>query len=120
MSALLKSKLDSFPFIDFEDLNSVIFNVIQMKDGMLNLSIELHNIDTENPEFPSEYGFTIRTTIFVDTLIKCAKSVEAFLDLGMFDNLVFLPESMCLDIDGETIYEFSWDDYLLNDNVQLN
>lgn len=111
MNKELKNKLGRFPFIDNEELNAVNFNVIQMKDGMLNLIIEYSYIDTEQEEYPLEYGITMRTSVYTNSLVDMANHVQQYLDLNLFDYIIFLSEGSCFDTEAEVLYEYDWEDY---------
>lgn len=115
-----KEKFNSFPFIDYEDFNAITFNVHQMEDGALNLLLDFICIDTDVEDFPYEYGYTLRTTIFEDNLVDMSKHVQAFLDLGMFNHLTYLSESLCLTYDGEVDFAFNFDDYFDSETTMLN
>lgn len=117
---LKKTTIGDFPFVDLEDVNTITFNIILAKDGKMNAIIDFGYIDMDDDDYPLEYGLSLRTTIFEKNLVDVAKKVKMFLDLGMFENLIFLPESVCMDNNGEMKYEFSWDDYLVSDNVMIN
>lgn len=120
MNHNLKSKLGGLLFFEFDDFNCLEFNVIKHSDGQFNLIMDVGFVNTEDEEFPYEYGYSTVTTLFADTLMEMAKLVDTFLKLGMFDHLVFLPEAVCLDSNGEVEFNFTWDDYFSSDSSVLN
>lgn len=101
----------SFPFIDFEDINAIAFTVLK-ENNQYNLMMDMLYINTDSEDYDTEYGYTTRTTKYSENLVELAVAVQSILDLGIYDNLIFLEESRCFDEDGETSFEFSWDDYL--------
>lgn len=120
MNHNLKSKLDGLLFFDFDDFNCLEFNVIKYDDGRFNLIMDIGYVDTEDDEYPYVYGYSTVTTVFADNLMEMAKKINTFLEFGMYDNLVFLPESACLNSDGSLEYNFSWEDYMASESLALN
>jgi len=120
MNHNLKSKLGGGLFFDFDDLNCVEFNVVKQSDGYFNLIMDVGFIDTENEDYPYEYGYTIPTTIFEKDLVEIGKKVQAYLDLKMFEQLIFIEESYCFNEDADVQFEFVWSDYLLESSTVLN
>ena len=120
MNHNLKNKLGGGLFFDFDDLNCVEFNVVKQSDGYFNLLMDVGFIDTENEEYPYEYGYTIPTTIFEKELVEIGKKVKAYLDLNMFDQLIFIDESYCFDEEGNVLFEFTWNDYIVETSTVLN
>lgn len=120
MNHNLKSKLGGILFFEYDDFNCIEFNVVTMGDGTLNLMMDIGYVNTEIEEYPYEYGYTMRTTIFEKDLVDVAKKVSDYLDFGMFEHLVFLNEAYCLNVEGDVEYEFLWDDYFANSSVVLN
>jgi hypothetical protein len=106
MSIPHKQTFAHFPFIEYEDFNAIVFNVIQLNDGNMNLILDMMNLDDNDSG--EDFGLTLRTTIYGDSLVELAKYVKSFLDLG------------CMDQESEVKYEFSWDDYILEENNTLN
>ncbi len=120
MNHNLKSKLGGLVFFEFDDLNCIEFNVLHLNDGTFNLVADIGYVDTENEEYPYEYGYSMRTTIFESDLVEIGKKINAYFELGMFDHLVFLPEAFCIDENGEEEFAFDWSDYMTDTPVLLN
>ena len=120
MNQNIKNKLKGLVVFDYEDLNCIEFNVVRLGDGNLNLTIDLGYIDMEDGAYPYEYGLSLRTTVYHDNLVDMGKHVSDFLEFGMFDNLVFIEEAFCLNIEGEEQFSFSWDDYIVDTSSILN
>jgi hypothetical protein len=118
MSIPHKQTFAHFPFIEYEDFNAIVFNVIQLNDGNMNLILDMMNLDDNDSG--EDFGLTLRTTIYGDSLVELAKYVKSFLDLGMFNTMTYIPNSACMDQESEVKYEFSWDDYILEENNTLN
>lgn len=111
MNHNLKSKLGGILIYDYGDFNCIEFNTMMMEDGKFNLMIDIGYINSEDENYPYEYGYSIRTTSYTENLVDAAQSVTSFIALGMFDNLVFITEASCIDLDGNVKYDFDWNDY---------
>lgn len=117
MNKELKKYYSNFPFQDYEDFNAIVFTVFR-EDGKYNLMIDTLYVNEEK-DYQTEYGYTVRTTIYTDNLVDMASKVQAILDLGMYDNLIFMPESNCFESEGLSSYNFDWNDYFAS-NATLN
>lgn len=116
----IKSILKDFPFIAFGDLDVVSFNVIN-SDGEFNLVMDFAYIDVENQDSKeTPYGFSQQTTIFGKSLLEVAVHVNKIMESGLFDNLGFADDATCYDINGDLLYDFSWDDYIQDRESLLN
>lgn len=111
MNTILQERLSDFPFIDFDDMNAIAFTVFK-EDGQYNLMIDMMYIGGTNDDSKVGYGYTTRTAIFRDNLVELAVVITSLLELGIYDNLVFLEDSNCFDDNGDTSFEFSWNDYM--------
>ena len=111
--------LESFPFFDYEDINSIAFTVY--KDvGLYNLMIDYIHLNLSDEISPA-YGYTVRTTSYSDNLVELAEKVKEILALGIYDQLEFLDESNCYDEDlqGDISFQFNWSDYFVS-GAKLN
>jgi hypothetical protein len=86
---------------------------------MLNLMMDIGYIDIDDDEYPYEYGYSMQTTIYAKDLVEIGKKVTEYFKLGMFEHLVFIEESFCLDENGSVLYDFKWGDYLLSGNLSI-
>jgi hypothetical protein len=118
MSIPHKQTFAHFPFIEYDDFNALTFNVIQLNDGNMNLIVDFMFLDDSKDS--EDFGLTIRTTVYADSLVELAKTVKSFLDLGMFNTMTYIPTSVCMDQESEVKYQFSWEDYILEENNILN
>lgn len=120
MNHNLKSKLGGLLFFEYDDLNCIEFNVIRTSDGTLNLIMDVGCVNIEHDDYPYEYGYSMQTTIYEKDLVEIAKKVTAYLELNMFDQLIFIDEAYCFDESGDIEFEFLWNDYMTNAPVVLN
>lgn len=120
MNQNIKSKLGGLVIFDYEDLNCIEFSVARLSDGQLNLIMDIGYIDMDNPDYPYEYGNSVRTTIYEDNLVDMAKQVTKFFEMGMFDHLVFIEDTVCYDVNGSIQFEFNWNDYFLETPVDFS
>lgn len=110
---------NSFPYLDYEDFNSIAFTVY--KDaGLYNLMIDYIHLNLSDEIVPA-YGYTVRTTSYSDNLVELAEKVKEILALGIYDHLEFLEESNCYDEDlqGDISFKFNWSDYFVS-GAKLN
>jgi hypothetical protein len=122
MNGKLKATLGGFIFVDFGDMNALMFNVIQLPDDKYNLIMETFymDIEDESETGTDEYGIVIRTPIVEDNLVDLGLKVKAILDIGIYDHLIFVQESTCMNIDGEEKYKFEWNDYISSTQMYVN
>lgn len=120
MNHNLKSKLGGLLFFEYDDLNCIEFNVIRATDGMFNLIMDVGYINTEDDDYPYEYGYSMQTTISGKDLVEIANKITAYLELNMFDQLVFIDDAYCFDENGDTEFAFEWKDYMTSTPTALN
>jgi hypothetical protein len=120
MNVEMKDALNGHMFVDYEDMNGIMFNVIELNDGRFNLLLEIFNVEEDDEEGENTYGVTIRTAIYEDNLVDMATKVKVILDLGLFDHLFFVDEASCLDIEAEEKYKFDWSDYFASHPMTIN
>jgi hypothetical protein len=82
--------------------------------------MDIGYIDIDDDEYPYEYGYSMQTTIYAKDLVEIGKKVTEYFKLGMFEHLVFIEESFCLDENGDEEFQFLWSDYLTNSPLTLN
>ena len=120
MNQELKKTFGEFPFVYNGEFNAVFFNVIQHKDGMMNLIMDYAFINDDDDNYPIEYGMSMVTSVYKPNLVDLRNYIEQVLNLGMFTDMIFLSEGICMNSDGDIMYEFDWSDYLLKDNSIIN